>query len=538
MIINDIIGTNEIDCVEIELLEREKNGEEITREKSVEAFTLRLAGWREPDPLTIESCAALPYPIEALPPIIRDAIMDLERTVQAPLPLIAASVIASTNLAVQPHVDVVTVDGRVLPTSLFFITEGASGERKSTVDSYAMAAHHEFDEEIRRKALEDRHRLEASVIIWERKKDEFVNRQKKIRDPESQLSRAEELEAFLKEVGPKPPAWQGAPVRIVRDPTLEGLEKHLSISPTAGLFCDEAAIFLGGYSMNAENRLRTMAGFSSLWDGKGVNRARSSDGMNSHPGKRVCMHLMAQEVVFNAFIAGNQEMKEQGLGARCLLTRAISTKGSRIFVRENPREARGMVNFLDRVREILQLALPLKEGGGCQLQPRALALSPAAEELYIEFYNDVESRQGPDGDLAEISGTASKMPEQALRLAATFQFFADIHSDTISEDSFEAGMRCARFYLNEALRVDQEGSRDFRLHRAAAILKYIQREELRTFNLTRIRRYGPGCARKDGQKTRELLGILVNHGYLQIHCDAKSKHITYLAHPRLWARGS
>lgn len=288
--------------------------------------------------------------------------------------------------------------------------------------------------------------------------------------------------------------------------------------------------------MSQENCLRTMAGLSSLWDGKGVNRARSADGMNSHPGKRVSMHLMVQDVVFNKFIAGNEAMKGQGFGPRCLMTRALSTKGSRVFVRENPREAPGMVNFLNRLREILQLMLPLKEGGGCQLQPRPLALSPAAEELYIEFYNDVESRQGPDGDLAEISGTASKMPEQALRLAATFQFFADIHSDTISEESLEAGIMCARYYLNEALRVDQDGGREYRLDCAAKVLEFIKKSELDTFTLTRIRQYGPTCARKTTKVTRELLNILVRHGYLKTRRDEKSNHVTYLAHPRLWTR--
>lgn len=530
--------TPDVDYVTTELLQRLENGEELTREQVEEEYTLRSEGWREPDPLTIESCAPLPYPIEALPPMIREAILDLQRTVQAPLPLIAASVIASANLAVQTYVDIVTVDGRALPISLFFITEGLSGERKSTVDGFAMTAHHELDDEIRRKAFEQRDQLEADSVLWEGRREEFQKRQKKLRDPQSRMSIAEERAAFREQVGSKPPVWQGAPVRIVRDPTFEGLEKHFSISPSAGLFCDEAATFLGGYSMSEEKAFRTIAGLSSLWDGKGVNRARSADGMNSSPGKRLAMHLMVQPVIFNRFIAGNEGMKGQGFLARCLVTRAPSTMGTRKFVRENPLKSGGMVNFLKRVREILAQPIPLKEGGGWQLQPRPLVLSPAAEELYINFYDEIETRQGKDGDLADITGAASKMPEQALRLAATFQFFSDPTSCAISEESFRAGMACARYYLNEALRVDQDGGRDFRLECAGAILQFIKKHELRTFNLTRIRRYGPGSARKDGRTTRELLGILVSHGYLQTRCDAKTNHITYLAHPRLWSKAS
>jgi hypothetical protein len=193
-----------------------------------------------------------------------------------------------------------------------------------------------------------------------------------------------------------------------------------------------------------------------------------------------------------------------------------------------------MEAFLKRVREIVALPLPLKEGAGCQLQPRALSLSPAAEELYIQFYNEVETRQGNDGDLAEITGTASKMPEQALRLAATFQSFTDMGSATVSEVSLEAGIHCARYYLSEALRVDQDGGRDLKLDCAAKVLNYIRKSERDPFTMTRIRQYGPTCARKSSKSTRDLLDILVRHGYLQIRRDAKSKVVTYLPHPRLW----
>ena len=189
---------------------------------------------------------------------------------------------------------------------------------------------------------------------------------------------------------------------------------------------------------------------------------------------------------------------------------------------------------LQREREIVALPQPLKEVAGCQLQPRALTLSPAAEELYIDFYNEVETRQGSDGDLAEITGTASKMPEQALRLAATFQSFTDMGAATVSQDALEAGIQCARYYLSEALRVDQEGGQDLKLNCAAKVLRYIRKSERHPFTMSRIRQYGPHCARKSSKTTRDLLDILVRHGYLQIRRDAKSKVVTYLPHPRLW----
>jgi hypothetical protein len=526
----------QFDCVTAELLRREENGEHVSREEAVEEYTLRLEGWREIEPLKLERGEHLPYPIDSLPPILRDPILELQKTVQAPLPMIAASFLASANLATQAHVDVATVDGRVIPTSLFFITVGLSGERKSTVDAFTMTAHRELDDRVRSEAEEKRAQIEAEIVVWERRKTAFQERLNKQRDGTPTLSKEQEREAFLAEVGPRPPAPQGAPTRIVRDPTVEGLEKHLVVSPYAGVFCDEAGAVLNGHSMKKENEFRTGATYSIFWDGKGVNRVRSGDGTISCPNRRLNMHLMMQPVVFNKFIAGNEGLKGQGFFARCLITRAPSTMGRRFFVRANPLTAPGMMKYTDRLREILAMPLPLKEGSGLELQPRVLPISREAEELYIEFYNEIEARLSSDGDLADITGTAAKIPEQALRFAATIQFLECPTSPEILKASMEVGILLARYYLSQALSAEHEGVIDLRLEYAENILTFIKRKELRTFSRNFIRQSGPPCARKTIQITDQLLEVLCQHGYLRIHRDEKNKQVTYLAHPKLWSK--
>ncbi len=100
------------------------------------------------------------------------------------------------------------------------------------------------------------------------------------------------------------------------------------------------------------------------------------------------------------------------------------------------------------------------------MQPRVLPLSREAEELYIDFYNEIEARLGSDGDLAEITGTAAKIPEQALRFAATIQFLECPTLPEISKASMEVGILLARYYLSQALSAEHEGVINLRLEYA------------------------------------------------------------------------
>ena len=59
------------------------------------------------------------------------------------------------------------------------------------------------------------------------------------------------------------------------EPTYEGLVKLLDGGwPSVGLFSDEGGRFLGGFAMSEEQRIKTMAGLNSLWDGQPITRTR------------------------------------------------------------------------------------------------------------------------------------------------------------------------------------------------------------------------------------------------------------------------
>jgi hypothetical protein len=62
--------------------------------------------WPEPEPILGAGEDARPYPLDALPPVMRKAVETYQRYGQQPLALVACSALANASLAVQGLVDV------------------------------------------------------------------------------------------------------------------------------------------------------------------------------------------------------------------------------------------------------------------------------------------------------------------------------------------------------------------------------------------------------------------------------------------------
>ena len=96
----------------------------------------------------------MPFPIHALPPILRAAVEEAGIVTQAPPALIASCALASASLAVQAKYDVKRHDDLVSPCSLYFMTFAESGERKTTVDKLFMVPFEQFEDAVARTGCE------------------------------------------------------------------------------------------------------------------------------------------------------------------------------------------------------------------------------------------------------------------------------------------------------------------------------------------------------------------------------------------------
>lgn len=81
-----------------------------------------------------------PYPIYALPPLVRNAIIETQKNTQAPLAMVATSALTAISIACQNQIDVCRPGNLHGPVNLYSLILADSGERKTTVDKVFMKA--------------------------------------------------------------------------------------------------------------------------------------------------------------------------------------------------------------------------------------------------------------------------------------------------------------------------------------------------------------------------------------------------------------
>src|SRR5690554_2634867 len=101
-----------------------------------------------PEPLTAILEAATPYPVEALPPLMRDAITASAHYSQAPLALAGQSILGAAAYLAQTRVNAPSrTSNKGQPCSIFTLALGNSGEGKSFTREIAFASINEAEKQ-------------------------------------------------------------------------------------------------------------------------------------------------------------------------------------------------------------------------------------------------------------------------------------------------------------------------------------------------------------------------------------------------------
>lgn len=453
-----------------------------------------------PQPLIREIPPPVDYPVSALGSL-RQAVEAAAGETQCPVAIAAGSALAVASLATQAHADTVTLGG-IRPLSLYLLTIAQSGERKSSVDRLLMKGLREIEEvEAAQYAKDHAAYLISREIYDARKKAALAG----LGGKKSAIA-----EVDLRALG-DPPAMPIAPFRTMAEPTAEAAYKSLQTGqPSQGLFSDEGGAFLGGFSMSADNRQKTLALLNSAWDGSALDRLRVGDGNSRLYGRRLALHLMVQPSIAHGFI-GDPMTGEIGFLPRCLICEPASTIGTRLshLTRSDPFKLEA---FASRLKAILAEPLPLAEDGR-SLKPRLLKLDKAARTVLIQFADEVERESGRGGAFAHISGTASKAAEQAARIAGVLTLWADLRAETVSFPTMVNGIELARFYLAEASRLSSAATVSAEVASAERLRLWLLGWSETDIAKSEILQFGPSCCRESG-KADHAATLLERHGWL------------------------
>lgn len=439
-----------------------------------------------PEPLRRPVPPARPYPVDALGPIIAPACAAIQRVIQAPDAVCAASLLAVASLATQALANV-RMDELDTLLSLWFLTVAESGERKSAVDAVAMRAVREVERE--RIAA-----YNTDSLTYAAERAEYGARCEAA-GAEARKAKGVGLAKALQSLG-APPNAPLEPLFTVADFTAEGVAKLLQRGrPSLGAFTDEAGLVFGGHGMTKETTTRTAATLSKLWDRGELDRVRAADGASKLYGKRLALHLMAQPVIAERALS-DSVLAGQGFMARCLLAWPTPTAGTRDYVPESLRENVDVTRFQDRIRQLLELPMPLKDDVCGELEPRRLTLTQDAREMWMRLYNSIEHQEAPSGRYVVAKPWASKAGEQILRVAGVLELFCNPAADYIEVESIEAAGRIVDWHLDESVRLAGVAETSQEVRDAEALLEWCHKAGIEYLHSRAALRLGPARIRE------------------------------------------
>lgn len=456
----------------------------------------------EPTPLVRDVPPAAPYPVHALGPLkaVTEALHDIT---QAPLAICAQSALGVASLATQGLANAQTLHGPA-PASLFLLTVAESGERKSSCDRLVMKPVHEFETELDKQRERELTVYRNASELWKKERSIVIRHA----NYDKKTKRAE-----LDALGPEPIGPLLA--SIVSDaPTFEGITKNLGeLRPSLGIFSDEGGTFIGGYSMNAENKLKTMAGLSALWDGSPVSRWRAQDGVANFRGRRVSVSIMVQPVVA-AELLSDPMANGQGFLPRFLLTAPPSAIGTRLRVGHMPESNVALEQFRSRIAQLLRRPLAKREGCRNELAPPVLPLSDDACELLQQYYLETEAAQAEGGALEYSRPHASKAAEQAARLAAIMKLYADPDAKAVDRKTMEDAIALATYYIHEAARLCGAVKISPETTEAEKLRRWLLNKWPEPFVSVRAVLHRGPFQLRDVKKARAAIAMLVDAGFL------------------------
>lgn len=444
------------------------------------------AKWPALDPLPeVTTPTPAPYPFRGLGAVLGEAAEAIARDVQAPDALAGGSVLAAAALAAQAHADVEMPHGDVVPLSLFIITAALSGDRKTGTDKVACGPIEEA-----RKAQAREHsqalRLYAADKAASRKGDA----------PE-----------------PPPPAQS----LTIGKGTTEGLHTMLKGQSHVGLFTGEGGELLGGHSLRDDRRAAGLSWYLKAWGGETLDDLTRGAGLSLLPGRRVSLHALVQPVLMRTLLA-DPLATGQGLLARCLIAEPESLAGTRRFNGARPADSDAVQRYHAVMQRLLAQPARTHDGGdGFELNPRRLTFSPDAAALWIAFYNEVEVKQCPGGELAGARAFASKAAEHAARVAGVITMVGDCDATSIDLETMAGAIEVISFYIGEHLRLTGASVEHQRLNQLHALAVWFRDERSPVKAADVLQRVTRSVRALKSDGIKPLLAELTQRGYIRPH---------------------
>ena len=463
--------------------------------------------WGELLPLSQSETVLNPYPIHALPPLAQEAVIAISEHVQSPIAMTAQCVIGAMSHIAQAKVNAPhPFNPQGEPCSLYLLTEGQSGSRKST----------------------SRNLADQAIIKYERKQYEAYRQElEQWKTAQAGLPK-KDREAYCAE---NPPP--NDPSTLYSDITLESIAGLYidGILSNASIASDEAGQFFGGHTMKGDTRNQALGGYAKLFDDGFVERTRSKSNLNGSGRAydvRLTFNLQGQHEVL-ADALKDPVLRGQGFLPRFILTIPENLAGTRlqdaIYRNKNASTDHRLIAYWTRCEYLLDDCPHVKSEDELHNGRYVLPMNEEAKEIDAAFYNMFEELQGKGKRYEYLQAFASRASQLARRLATVFAYFEGLQ--WIDAKTLRGACEVVKHSLNEwAMYADIEVKSESDTERLIRwFVKHCIDKQISTLTYSNFMNKCPRPMRGSKQKLEPVLKELIDSNYLRIEEVSKVRHV-------------
>ena len=410
-IVSRLAGVNAIAHITplIPMIDMLKDGELINEILAdAESIELEALEWGEPEPLANDPSVSTPYPINAFTGLLRQVIEAVAYYAQVPLAMAGQCVLGALAHMGQRFIDAPMGHGHK-PASLILITEGESGSGKTQ----AMGLTHFKIEQHERQQYE---RYLQDLDVWEADKAAL---------------KGAELKEYLSNT-PKPTN----PKTVFDDATIEPiLDKFVDGEIiNASWSTDEAGQFFNGHTMKGDTAGNALGAITKLYSNGRASRQRSQKSAHATPRTdaydvRMTLLLQGQRVILEPALT-DPLMNGQGFLARALIACPEDLRGKRVWNDEqrnndSPYDNPHLIEYWTRCNALLD-PLPASQPNESTGAPQRIKMqweNDHTKQVFNNLTQDIENRQANGQTLEYLKAYASRMAENASRIASLMAFF-------------------------------------------------------------------------------------------------------------------
>ncbi len=394
---------------------------------------MQLEGWGDPESLANDPSKPTPYPIEAWQGLLRKVIEKISYYAQVPPAMAGQCILGGLSHMGQRFIDA-PIGHTHMPASLYLITEGESGSGKSV----AMKLSH------------------YQINLYEREQYQIYLERLDEWEADKESLKGSELREFLAK-NPRP----HNPISIFDDATIEPiLDRFIDGEMNnASWTTDEAGQFFNGHTMKGDTAGNALSALTRLYSDGIANRMRSQKNKHANPRSqaydvRMTLLLMGQRVILEKALT-DPMMNGQGFLARAMIACPEDLRGQRIWNnperrKQGPYDDKDLIAYWQRCKSLLDPA-PINDPNLNQKgRVKVCWHDIHAEQAFYNGMQAIEDRQARGHALEYLKAYASRMAENASRIASLMALFEGRYS--ITADDIQRAFMLVEYSTSERLR--------------------------------------------------------------------------------------